>query len=222
MPEIHIGPRTRETKLDPDAGDSLDDEYLLKMAAIALDRPDNYYGGDERVYSTHTHMFASAPDSDDLVSQSNYRTILPALLGAYPRHGMIEDSGFGHWTYSHYDSILIKVIYSNGEITPAFADALAIAYALDHDYPLYDESDYSDLEMSVWDETINQEIGFQSRHDESGEWSESFKDLVKEYLYGESAELIGYHDVGYIPEETFSRAVEYARDPQLRQNEELF
>lgn len=219
---MFIGNRTRDTKLDPYAGDSLSDDYILDMARQALTRPSDSYWHDDRIWNTHTFMFASAPDSDDLVSKSNYRRILEDMLTAYPRNGMIEASGFGHWTYSHFDAVLVRVTYANGEVTPAFADALAIAYALEHSYPVYVDDDYSELESAEWDRAIEDAIDWVSKQDDAGEWDQTFKESVLDYLYSENAELIGYHDVGYIPEETFERAVAYARDPQLHQTETLY
>jgi len=186
-----------------------DTETILKRATEALKHPQDAVFWDEDVYSTHTLMFYSAPASDDMISQSNHRTILRDLSAAYKRSPRaIESSSIRHWTYSHFDCIKVQVTYVNGDIHPAFVDALTIALKLD-DYPLWDESDYSELETAEWDRAITDAVDWALRNEDD---ADEIRAAVTEYLYSDSAELIGYHDVGYVPDETMDAGIAYARE----------
>ena len=191
---IHVGPRTVATRLTP-AYDLPDADTLLEFARDALTRPSDSYWRDDELWETHTFMFSHAPDSDDTIAESNHRSILRDLSAEYARHkGAIERAGFGHWTYSHFDTIKVRVIYANGEIHPAFADAVAIAIELRDNYPLYDETDHSDLECEYWDKAIDEEVNYavpraldDLEESEGAPLSESDADLfredVREYLF---------------------------------------
>lgn len=203
---MFIGTRTRATKLGTDSWRGTpDDATILQFAEEALERPSDSVWYDDRLWNTHTFMFASAPDSNDLVSQSNYRTLLRDLHAAYPRQ--ITASGFGHWTYSHYDALLVQVVYSNGEITPGFAEAVEIALYLRDEYPLWDDNDHSELEMWIWTTAITDAVEWEL----SGENDkDTILDDVTNWLW-ESEELVGYHEVGYVPDELVTKAIETIR-----------
>lgn len=222
---LHIGPRSLSTKLN-DSSFLAHDEAILKLAKGMLERPSNSSWHDDELWNTHTFMFAYAPDADDLIGQSNYECILEDLSTAYARHrGAIESGTFGHWTYSHYAAIKVKVCYANGEIHPAFADAATIAISLRDEYPLYSEDHHSELEVKEWERAIGEETDWTCRDSELEEIpgllgddeilddtkAELFRADVLEYLSDpERSELIGYHDVGFIPEETMRSALAYA------------
>lgn len=209
---MFVGSRTLATRLDsaPDA------ETILDYARKALERPRDAAFWDDSLYVTHTLGFYWAPDSDDTVAQSNYRTVLEDLSEAYKRcPDAVETASVGHWTYSSFNCIRIRVLYANGEVHPAFADAVAIWEALEA-YPLYSDDDHSELESELWDEAITKEIDYALSEDTDAlfeylalgsEDAELFRSDVAEYLY----ENVAYqHEVGYIPEEDMSAAIERA------------
>ncbi len=53
-----------------------------------------------------------------------------------------------HWAVGHIDGFSVKVFDQNGEITPAFRAYHELAERLD-DYPILDESDYSNREYEA-------------------------------------------------------------------------
>lgn len=125
---------------------SVDYDTIIERADEALEHPADSAWSDGDLWNTHTMMF-STPDieltDDYLEGWSNYRTILKALSEAYPDD--VSDCTFGHWTYSRFMAIKIRVVDAEGVITPAFCEAVEIAYDLEHNNHLYDEGDYMDL-----------------------------------------------------------------------------
>lgn len=198
---MFIGSRTLANRLQYDV--TLPDEAtILRFAGQALERPSDSGWHDDDLWETHTLMFHSAPDSDDLIAQSNTATILRDLGEAYARFpGAVESAGFGHWTYSHFDTIKVRVLYSNGEIHPAFADAVAIALALE-DYPLWDEEDHSERETEEWNRAILEAIDYASR-DADEPWSDIKRERVQDLLWETCP---GYYDLSWIPEEEMMKA----------------
>jgi len=137
---------------------SVDYETVIERAEQALEHPADSAWRDDELWNTHTMMFAT-PDielTDDYAYDwSNYRAILKALSEAYPDD--VSDCTFGHWTYSKFMAVKIRVVDAEGYITPAFAEAVEIAYDLEHNNHLYDEDDYMELQdqlvaqhIAVW------------------------------------------------------------------------
>jgi hypothetical protein len=140
--------RDFEPRLDLDL--IVDDiEDVLERAEDALQHPADSGWFDSELWETHTLMFAT-PDysltDEYLEGWSNYRTILRDLKKAYPED--VEDASFGHWTYSRFCAIKVRVIDAEGYVTPAFIEALAIEDQL-KDYVFYDEGDFWELESEV-------------------------------------------------------------------------
>lgn len=125
----------------------LDESTLVDAARDALQAPGDSFWSDDEMWVTHTLMFAT-PDieltDDYLYEYSNYRVVLAELEAAYPND--VEAATFGHWTYSRFVCIKIRVLDDAGQITGAFAKAFAITEQV-ADYPIYDEQDYMELEM---------------------------------------------------------------------------
>ena len=125
---------------------SVDYDTILERASEALEHPADSAWSDDELWNTHTMLFAT-PDielTDDYLSDwSNYRTILKALKDAYPDD--VEDASFGHWTYSRFCAVKVRVVNKKGHVTPAFCEAVEIAYDLEHNNHLYDEGDYMEL-----------------------------------------------------------------------------
>lgn len=63
-----------------------------------------------------------------------------------------------HWAVGHVDGFSIRVYRPDGSITPAFEELCKIQERLD-DYPLLDESDYSERELEATLENYRSEIG---------------------------------------------------------------
>jgi len=139
------------------------EETLLSMAHDALERPSDSGWHDSELWETHTLMF-STPDwslTDDYpIDQANYRDALEILSTAYPRSA--ESATFGHWTYSRFECVRVRVCYTSGEITPAFALACALIESM-RDYPLLSDETHSELLREIsdsnfewsWNEAVN-------------------------------------------------------------------
>ena len=129
---------------------SVDYDTVIESAEEALQHPSDSAWHDDELWNTHTMMF-STPDieltDEYLEGWSNYQTILKALSEAYPDD--VSDCTFGSWTYSRFMAIKIRVVDAEGFITPAFCEALEIAYDLEHNNHLYDEGHYMDLQAEA-------------------------------------------------------------------------
>ena len=204
--ELSIGARTYATKLDPYAAET---GGLLEAAEEALSRPSDASFWDEELYASHTLMFAT-PDwsltTEYTVGQANYRAILEDMTAAYRRSpGAVSDASVGHWTYSRFQCIKIRVAYADGTIHPAFADAYAIATALERDYPLYSDDTHSELEWELWESTVDSALADAQSDDdsrESEEWAAAFREAVGEWY--------GYDGVDYVSDEHLSAAIAHA------------
>ena len=89
-----------------------------------------------------------------LLDQSNAKVIATAM--AQFTEGDDADlviESHSHWAVGHIDGFSIRVFDSNGEITPAFKVYHELAEAMDQ-YPILDESDYSERELEATLENI--------------------------------------------------------------------
>lgn len=197
----------------------IDTETIQGYADDALTRPSDSAWWDPDMYVTHTLMFAT-PDwnltTEYIDSEANYRAALRDLTADYPRQ--VEAATFSHWTYSRYTAVKVQVLTKRGNITPAFVAAVGMTLAI-RDYPLLDEDTYSGLEWEVWESTITSMLDDLDRElarNDEPTLTDAQRDHVTEYLsekYG-----VGYWGHGYIPDETFSEAVEIALDPARQQH----
>ena len=144
----------------------LDVDGLVQAAGQALERPSDSGWWDEELWNTHTLLFGT-PDweltEDYLWDYSNYRRILEDLQAKFPDD--VEDAAFGHWTYSRFVAVKVRVLDEDGNITGAFAKAYAIGKELE-DYPIYDEQDVLGLEnecqereVAAWAEQVGLDKG---------------------------------------------------------------
>lgn len=88
-----------------------------------------------------------------LLDQSNAAVIAKALEPF--TEGDDPDVVFeshSHWAVGHIDGFSVRV-FRNGEVTPAFTTYHALAERMD-DYPILDESDYSERELEATYENI--------------------------------------------------------------------
>lgn len=164
---------------------------LISAAEFALQAPANSGWHDDRLWNTHTLMFAHAPASGDILGESNLRSILKNLTGLFPGDERVSEGGFGSWTYAHFDAVLLRVLDKRGRITPEFCEAYDIAMAL-RDYPVFDESDLSELENEYWEKSFDEEFDWLSR---GVEVSDADRTRISEYV-GEK--YYGYGEPGYV------------------------
>jgi hypothetical protein len=136
------------------SSDLVDDETLLDYARDVLEMPSDSMWWNSDMFSTHSYVFATPdPDLTDeyLMDYSNYCVAYDLLSAEFPDD--VEEGSFGHWTYSRFVCIKIRVIDDEGVITPAFIRAVELVEGL-RDYPLLDDSDYLEREQKLNDEYI--------------------------------------------------------------------
>ncbi|MFY1688158.1 hypothetical protein [Plantactinospora sp. WMMB782] len=173
-----------------DAAD-LDKETLEKAAREALEQPSDSAMWDDRLYNTHGAVMAWAEYGDDILAESNYHAALEAIRGAAvhadddPDEHVI-DATTRHWAVGSLRQIFVQVYDDSGEFTAAFREATAIALYLREEYPILDESDYSERESKAFDaavadakESVERDYPDDSDEDRAGIW-ESMEEKVSE------------------------------------------
>jgi hypothetical protein len=182
---------------------------IIELAELALTRPSDAMFWDSDLYSTHTLGMYWAPDSDDLIAESNYNVAYEELHNAFPGESRIDSASVGHWTYSSFNCIKVRVINKRNRITPEFV-AFALMVISLRDYPLLDDEDYSNREYELWQNSVTEAISdyendIANEFDNAREFSDSEREYVIEYLsehYGP-----GYSEAGWIDPEWITEAV---------------
>lgn len=148
----------------------IDDTDLIKAASEALARtPDFGYFGDLDLFGSWGFTISQHRDSG-ILDCSNYRCILRDLDAHIESHGCDPDDyrdevHSSHWAVGWIDQVAVRVLIDpDGEIIPsnitgAFRWITAVALSLTEQYPVYDESDYSDEEYAKALEMVTQTLG---------------------------------------------------------------
>jgi len=168
-----------------------DDDTLVKAATEALTRPDSYATSDDQLFWTHGLTIGQHRDSD-VMDRSNYERISEDMRTEFP--GDIYVQHYSHWAVGYGETLVVRVLRDpNDDITPenitaAFTVITAIADALRSDYPVYDDSHYTQLEYDEQREQYEAEWGSMLRcywdEDEDGpeptdaERNQVFSDFV--------------------------------------------
>jgi hypothetical protein len=195
-------------------------EKIENMAREALEHPSDAYFRDEDLYKTHTLMFHTPSwDLTDeyIMGEANYRTALEILSEAFPRD--VEAASVGHWTYSSFSCIKVRVLTESGRITKAFTQAAILALGL-NDYPILSDEMYSELEMEVWESSIKMHLEDWEREraqEDLPELTEAQIEAFREVLH----EFENYHDPGYYDDDMIEKARERGLNPIPRQSTEL-
>jgi hypothetical protein len=110
----------------------------------------------------------------------------------------VIDGEVKHWTYSRIKVIYVRVYDDEGNFTATFKEAYCVARALRDEYPIFNESDYSDLEWAqnerLFDETLS-EVADRWEFD-----SEFDRDSITERLHEQRSDghvLENYPDVTF-------------------------
>jgi hypothetical protein len=182
---------------------------IIEMAELALTRPSDAAFWDSDLYSTHTLGMYWAPDSDDLIAESNYNVALNELQSAFPGESRIAPASVGHWTYSSFNCIKVRVIDKRNRITPEFVAFALMAISL-RDYPLLNDEDYSNREYELWQNSVTEAISdyehnIANEFDNAREFTDSEREYVIEFLsenYGP-----GYSESAWIDPEWITEAM---------------
>lgn len=153
----------------------LDSEHMAKAAREALTRPGDSMWFDDRLFTTHGCVYTWADRSDDVLAESNYYAMKAALEAAiaHDESGASEargddliDSGARHWAYGSVEHLFVRVYVDADaeqlEYTPAFIEAVRCADSL-REYPVLDESDFSEREYAAWERTVSDEFDWSYR-----------------------------------------------------------
>lgn len=127
----------QSTLLDPSFAPEW--EELEEAAQDALEYPADSFWRDDELWNTHTLVFSTpSPELTDeyVLGYANYRAALEYLTEHYP--GDAEEATFGHWTYSQFVAVKVRVRGDDGELTEAYAAAMTLAKQAE-DYAILDE-----------------------------------------------------------------------------------
>lgn len=111
------------------------EEEVLKRAEEVLTRPDNANGFDPDIWDTHAIMFDTpniTMTRDYVWEYARYLEALADLSVAYPDD--VADESFAGWGYRENVGIKIRVIDDEGNLTPAFIEAVEIENTEDYGY----------------------------------------------------------------------------------------
>jgi hypothetical protein len=144
-----------------DMMDTIDRETLEKAEREQMERPSNAAFWDDRMYNTHAPTLTWCDRGDDLLEESNYKCALERLE-AIAREDDEEsddvlDLGISHWAYGSIRQIFVRVRDEDGEFTNAWIESVKIALEL-QDYPVLDESDYSEREWEAYEDALREAL----------------------------------------------------------------
>jgi len=153
-------------------GNDLDDETLERAAEECLTRPSDASFWDERLYTTHGAVLSWAERGDDILAESNYLCVLEELRGVAVHDDSWVGGGDGqddpddyvidgtcsHWLVGSLRVIYVRVRGDDGEFTQVFRAATEIALSLKHDYPVFDESDFSEREWEAYEKAVGEAV----------------------------------------------------------------
>lgn len=151
---------------------NIDPDELVRAAQQALERPSDVgYFGDRALWSVWGVVGTQGPDPDTLEA-SNWRVMLSDLQGrAVHDDGdqsddpaeYVDTETFSHWAFGYVTHMVVRVLVDTdgpleaSNLTYTFVRAVELAQSL-QDYPVLDESDYSELESegqdAAWDEHL--------------------------------------------------------------------
>lgn len=176
----------------------LDTDTLAKAANEALTRPDSTAVWDDRLWRTHGCMHSWADRGDDLIAESNHHVMLAQLRTVErPDEDDVVDTSFHHWLVGSMTHIFVRIYNDTDEdgdpiiesgYTPAFRVAVACALSIS-EYPLLDESDYSERESKAQDALIEDALSWASRGDDTPEQIQEITNIFWDLLRDSSDEV---------------------------------
>ncbi|WLW38549.1 hypothetical protein [Streptomyces phage Vanseggelen] len=140
---------------------NVDIDTLVEYAENGLERPSDAAFWDERLYTTHAPVIGWAERGDDILEESNYLSALDLIQGAAAENveEHVIDATIGHWLVGSLRQLFVQVYEdeTREEFTQAFIEAVEIAEGL-KDYPIVDESDYSEREWKRYEENLSEAL----------------------------------------------------------------
>lgn len=148
------------------------DDDLVKAAREALERPSDFgYFGSLPLFESWGLTFGQNRDSD-VLERSNYRRLLSDAEGvataedgdnAEDASDYIQSVHMSHWLCGWIDQVAVRVLIDPDKgievdnITNTFKFVAQACLYLRDEYPIYDESDYSELEFEECEAAFDSE-----------------------------------------------------------------
>lgn len=176
---------------------TLTDEELEDYARQGLQRPDNYARfTDLGQYETHAPCFTLAINSGEILDESNY-AVASAELAPYldvnssgddDAECDVYDARSSHWAVGPIDQLFVRAYAADGSFTDAWRVACEMLSAL-KDYPVLDESDYSERETEAFDAELDEALERVTPHEFADGIAHDYVDGPAEDTDEESAEI---------------------------------
>jgi hypothetical protein len=159
---------------------SEDIDVLREYEDALMKRPSNYMSFVDGPYETDAPVYSWADRGDDVLAESNFYAMLAMLQGVNPDH--VRDAYESHWLVGSLRVIYVQVyadpvdfrspepvtLYSEG-----FRAAVGALIGL-IDYPVLDDSDFSEREWTAWESTVNDALDSARRaHDDTPEFDQA-------------------------------------------------
>lgn len=159
----------------------VDTELLALAASEALSRPSDSSWFPE-AFTTHGLVHSWADRMDDIRAESNHHAMLKALQHVESMDDTAQarksatgepdvlEIGAAHFAPGHVTLIFVRV-YANAdrtEYTAAFVEAVRLAESL-REYPVLDDSDYSEREHREWEKAVEWALDMAWRDDDRAE-----------------------------------------------------
>jgi hypothetical protein len=207
----------------------IDDDTLVKAAREALTRPDSFlYFGSLPLFESWGMTISQNRDSD-VLNRSNFRRMLEDAQGvATSQDGDNAEDGseyvqvehMSHWLCGWIEHIMVRVLIDEDggvkpdNITETFKFLASVSLYLRDEYPVYDESDYSELENqeceaafeSAWNDVDWEEVALDGNTDDDIKWC-----VYRALTENETPDWFDYNDIrtAYVDAIQFQAYQEY-------------
>lgn len=134
---------------------AVDIDTVRERVEALLERPSNSFWHDDRLWNTHAIVLAHPYELagyEYLIDAVNMEVAFETLR----KYGA-ERAGFGHWTYSHFDGILVPLLTTRGLITRAACELVELLEYL-RDYPILRDDDLNAAEHALTEQLLISEI----------------------------------------------------------------
>jgi hypothetical protein len=152
---------------------------IQDAARKALEKPDSFYTSDDNIGTTHA-LTASVHRDSDVLDQSNWEVIKDDMVERFPNDVYVH--GSSHWAVGWTDQLAVRVyVYPHPAVGVIISDAFKAIVEWKgklEDYPVADESHYSEMEYEDAIETL--ENCYNVSKEKSGE---AFSWLFDSYSY---------------------------------------
>jgi hypothetical protein len=150
-----------------------------QLAEQALEMPSDFYTSDENIGTTHALTISVHRDSA-VLDQSNWQVIKDDMVKRFPDDVYVH--GASHWAVGWLDQLAVRVyVYPHPAIgrvvSPAFLAILEWKDKLE-EYPIADESAYSEMEYEDAIETLENAYGVSKEQS-----AEVFSELFDSFSY---------------------------------------